>query len=476
MRAALPLKVPEVVQLSPANITTSFHLISATAGVGLEHAFTPSPCEDLADRKRGIQAAILLAMTTPSLGLQRSRSLPSRGLGPLPYRPGTIGNVLFELLLFDFVNDPEWLDPLTIHVRWSRVMAPLFYARFGVQIQLVPLGFEFRQKLALLGLNARSASSLGRFNPGAPQRFLRRQRRMAAWSPPTSTAGTAMPSATSGRVYSGSRANPAVYESCTLRVLVAQHARQQPRHGIRSRRRGQLPAAQHEVAQRELGRHLGRDQPFVEALVTAETSTTRRRPPSRGRAPDRTADPARSARAPRVPAATAHASRGWRHAIGSYFSTMPGPPPYGRSSTADADRRKLARRDLFEREESRSRARTHYAEPHTGSTKSGSSDTTPTRYNRSVVQRPVGHDSAPRSLRPALHGYSKDHTSEVVRSPSSPIPPVSHLEPTSRIRCRYVESPRALADVSLRRQQRRVDDREVDLGPAEIVADWPLDY
>src|SRR5258706_2509983 len=101
-------EVSEVVQLGSANITTSFHLdLRDRRAVGLEHAFHAFTVRDLADRKRGIQAAILLRDDHTLVGLQ-TLPIAFRHADLDHYRiaRGKVGDVLFELLLFDFVNDP----------------------------------------------------------------------------------------------------------------------------------------------------------------------------------------------------------------------------------------------------------------------------------------------------------------------------------------------------------------------------------
>src|SRR5262245_63812899 len=74
---------------------------------------------------------------------------------------------------------------------------------------------------------------------------------------------------------------------------------------------------------------------------------------------------------------------------------MPGPPPYGRSSTVRW--RSVAKsRGVTCSRASKPRSRARPTTPYraTGSTSSGNSDTTPIRYMRSILGRPIGDDHA----------------------------------------------------------------------------------
>ena len=124
------------------------------------------------------------------------------------------------------------------------------------------------------------------------------------------------------------------------RLLVVQRAGQQPRDRVDQHQRRQLAARHHEIAHRDFLVDLARDQPLVDAFVPSREQHVARvslpppaPPPARAAAarPRATGGSRAAARhrpaaappsPPRSPAPAAPAS-----------ITIPGPPPYGRSST-----------------------------------------------------------------------------------------------------------------------------------------------
>ena len=108
----------------------------------------------------------------------------------------------------------------------------------------------------------RQASTIGRGRPSAAPR--------APPSPGTRPAGCS----------GGTRAGPIGEALLVGRVLVAQHAGEQPGDRLDHHQGGQLPAGQHEVAHRELAVDQMVGHPLVDPLVTA---AQQREPPGRGR-------------------------------------------------------------------------------------------------------------------------------------------------------------------------------------------------
>ena len=116
------------------------------------------------------------------------------------------------------------------------------------------------------------------------------------------------------------------------RVLVAQHAGQQPRHRVGHHQRGQLAAGQHVVADGQLLVHELLAHPLVHALVAAaDEHQVRSRAPARARPPGVKRRPAGiqqdHARRPSGARSASMAA-----ASGSGFRIMPPPPPKGGSS------------------------------------------------------------------------------------------------------------------------------------------------
>src|SRR6476660_3788728 len=97
----------------------------------------------------------------------------------------------------------------------------------------------------------------------------------------------------------------------------------------------------------------------------------------------------------RVPAGSRARSACKASRSGSYFSTIPGPPPYGRSSTVRCRSDVKSRGDTCSSaSKPRSRARPTTPTLVTGTTSSGNSATTPIRYIRALSElwRPVRDD------------------------------------------------------------------------------------
>ena len=216
-----------------------------------------------------------------------------------------------------------------------RVEAHVFYAICRREFSSASALNSANNSLLLVRELAAAASSSRPLEPGAPERLLQPpapdRRVVAAEQHRRHRCGRR---STSGRVYCGQSSRPAVNESSTCESSSPEHARQQPRDRVDHDRRRELAAAQHIVAERELRAHLGLDESLVDSLVAARTPAASRAPPrARARTPDRTACPAPSARTRACPAAGAARSARTASRSGSYFSTIPGPPPYGRSST-----------------------------------------------------------------------------------------------------------------------------------------------
>ncbi len=119
------------------------------------------------------------------------------------------------------------------------------------------------------------------------------------------------------------------------RVLVPQHAFLQPRHRIDHHRRGQFSAAQHIVADRNLfvGQVL-RPRAHPRPHTGRRSAAAPAPRPAREPAPDRTSAPAPRAK-PRAGSGARAPARSTPppQTSAPAFSTIPSPPPKGRSST-----------------------------------------------------------------------------------------------------------------------------------------------
>ena len=128
------------------------------------------------------------------------------------------------------------------------------------------------------------------------------------------------------------------------RALIAQRPGQQPRHRIDHHQRRQLPAGQHVVADRQLAVDAQLDHPLIHALVPARhQQQPRQRRQLLRHAPGRSGSPCADRYIRGLPAGSRACAARIAASIGSGFSTMPGPPPYGRSSTVRCTSRVCAR-------------------------------------------------------------------------------------------------------------------------------------
>ena len=181
-------------------------------------------------------------------------------------------------------------------------------------------------------LSLRASSSSGRLQPGPPSACFSRQRRMFSWCPDSSTSGTFSPAIHLGPRVLRAIEQPVGERLLQRRLLVAERARQLPHAGVDQRHRRQLAAREHEVAERELLVHPALAAAARPRLRSARTATSGRFPRQLHHlAVIELACPAARGRSPcrRRRACTASSA----FSSGSASITMPGPPPYGRSST-----------------------------------------------------------------------------------------------------------------------------------------------
>ena len=154
-------------------------------------------------------------------------------------------------------------------------------------------------------------------------------------APTAAPAAPPCPRNSAGRVYCGKSSSPARERVARHRRLVADDAGHQPRHRVDHHQRRQLAARQHVVADRHL---LGRQRlphALVHAFVPA-AQHARRGPSALSRSASACVNrrrPATSGSPRSGVAARRRESRSTARNSGSGFSTIPGPPPNGMSST-----------------------------------------------------------------------------------------------------------------------------------------------
>ncbi len=188
----------QVVQFSFTYSTTTFNSNAVNyRRVSLKTRSTPSPLEILRTVNAECRPRLRIAITTPSNACRRFWNLQQPILS-LPRCHRTEGRyVLLHLLLFKLLNN-------VAHNLISYPGKLIFGSvlRFPIMFMLLVrvFSFELGQQLCLLFSQSRFSRSSGLLSRVRPSDCFKRQRRISAWFPDSNTAGTSIPSNTSGRV------------------------------------------------------------------------------------------------------------------------------------------------------------------------------------------------------------------------------------------------------------------------------------
>src|SRR5687767_13187187 len=209
---------------------------------------TPSPEEILRTMKEEFSPRLRLAMTMPSKACTRFLSPSTTLTLTTTVSPGEKSGTLRARRLISSCS--------MVRIRSMCFSAPVFL-------------LELLQQPSFVFAQAARADQIGPPQPGPAQRLLQ---------PPAPDVLVVPREQDLGHPRAGVRLRPrvlrAVEQPVGKRLLerragVAERPRQLPHHGVHQRHRRELPAGQHEIAQRQLLVDAPRQQPLVDALVAS---------------------------------------------------------------------------------------------------------------------------------------------------------------------------------------------------------------